>query len=277
MEKQLEIVHAFTLNSRGGNPAGVVNHADGLSPQQKQQIAAKAGLSETVFISQSDIATRKLEFFTPTKQIPHCGHATVAAFAYLQQTGELADGAYSKETIDGTRRIRLHKGEVSLEQKPPRFSALPDHALGALGLYERDLAPGYTGVIADAGNAFALIPVASVRALKYLEPDMDAIALVSAQFNLIGYYAYAPLEQGLYQAAARMFAPHYGIKEEAATGMAAGPLAAYLSSRGQPQKAYNIVQGTLMSQPSPSRLRVELEHKNQQLERVWVSGSAQLK
>ena len=79
----VNVVNAFIDNGVGGNPAGVVLDADGLDRDTKQQIAAQAGLSETAFVSASDTAVFKLEFFTPTRQIAHCGHATVATFSYL--------------------------------------------------------------------------------------------------------------------------------------------------------------------------------------------------
>jgi PhzF family phenazine biosynthesis protein len=47
----VNIVNAFVDGGRGGNPAGVVLDADGLSAQQKQAIARLAGLSETAFVS----------------------------------------------------------------------------------------------------------------------------------------------------------------------------------------------------------------------------------
>ncbi|NVK17125.1 MAG: PhzF family phenazine biosynthesis protein [Methylocystaceae bacterium] len=52
------------------------------------------------------------------------------------------------------------------------------------------------------------------------------ISKVSETYDLIGYYVFVMTEDktGI-DAAARMFAPRYGITEEAVTGMAAGPLA----------------------------------------------------
>ncbi|WP_245823732.1 PhzF family phenazine biosynthesis protein [Photobacterium proteolyticum] len=46
---------------------------------------ASFGLSETAFVSQSDVADFKLAFFTPNRRIAHCGHATIATFSCLTQ------------------------------------------------------------------------------------------------------------------------------------------------------------------------------------------------
>src|SRR5687767_10829717 len=84
---EVQILNAFVDNNTGGNPAGVVLNADNLTNDQKLKIAANIGLSETAFVSKSDIASFKLDFFTPTRQIAHCGHATIATFSYLSQSG----------------------------------------------------------------------------------------------------------------------------------------------------------------------------------------------
>ena len=96
----VQILNAFADNGKGGNPAGVVLNADGLSNDNKIEIAKKVGLSETAFVSKSKTEDFKLDFFTPTKQIAHCGHATVATFSYLKQIGALKSDNSSKETIE---------------------------------------------------------------------------------------------------------------------------------------------------------------------------------
>ena len=83
------IVYAFTEGGGGGNPAGVVVDADGLGPAARLRIAARVGLSETAFVSASATETVRLEFFTPTRQIAHCGHATIATFALLRALGRI--------------------------------------------------------------------------------------------------------------------------------------------------------------------------------------------
>ena len=78
--------------------------------------------------------------------------------------------------------------------------------------------------------------------------------------DLIGYYPFCRhTRQPGRDAATRMFAPRYGIAEEAATGMAAGPLACLLHDRGGvPNTRQHIEQGWLMRPASPSVMRVDL-------------------
>jgi len=95
MDIKIQIVNAFTDNGVGGNPAGVVLDADQLNSQQKLSIASKIGLSETSFVSSSNSAAYKLEFFTPTRQIAHCGHSR-------QQASVIRSAAKSQDSRSQT-------------------------------------------------------------------------------------------------------------------------------------------------------------------------------
>lgn len=146
MKIEVPIVSAFVDGDSGGNPAGVVLNAERFSYEQKQKIAAAIGLSETAFVSPSDSADIKLEFFTPARQIAHCGHATIATFSYLRQNGLLTRDQSSKETIDGRRLINMEGDLAYMEQKAPRYEQLTDAdlelVLTALGITSTDLIAG---------------------------------------------------------------------------------------------------------------------------------------
>ena len=72
------VVNAFTQSAFGGNPAAVVETKQPLSPTIMQSIAEQHNLSETAFlVSQGDDHFR-LRWFTPTDEVPLCGHATLA-------------------------------------------------------------------------------------------------------------------------------------------------------------------------------------------------------
>lgn len=282
----IDVVSAFVDGKAGGNPAGILLDADGLDQRTKQAIATAAGLSETAFVSRSDTADFKLEFFTPTQQIAHCGHATVATFSHLVQQGRVRGSRSSKETIDGNRSIYL-KGEFAfMEQRAPRYRPLTDagggvgvdSVMASLSLNNRDLLPDLSPVVANTGNSFLLIPLASEAALAAVEPVQEAIKEISEALDLIGYYPFTPETQlpGR-DAAARMFAPRFGIPEESATGMAAGPLACYLYDRMHVNKRKIIVeQGRLMPEASPSEIIVELALVDGHITRLSVGGRARV-
>ena len=82
-------VNAFTLEPFTGNPAVVVPDASDLSDDQMQRIAREMNCSETVFVLRptDTEADLRLRWFTPTQEVPLCGHATVAAMHILAEVG----------------------------------------------------------------------------------------------------------------------------------------------------------------------------------------------
>lgn len=273
----VQILNAFTENDQGGNPAGVVLHADALSHENKLAIAQKVGLSETAFVSRSKTADFKLDFYTPTKQIAHCGHATIAAFSYLKQLGLLKGNSSSKETIDGNRKIEIQGDLAFMEQLAPTYVdpvERENDILNSLGLTKEDLLPNAPIQVVNTGNSFLLIPVKDVKTLEDITPHFDAIENISEAYDLIGYYVFTTdATAAEIDATTRMFAPRYGILEEAATGMAAGPLASYLFDVLHLKKTnFKIQQGKYMSMPSSSALEVQLRVENETITGLMAGG-----
>lgn len=278
----VHILHAFEQDGDGGNPAAVVLDADALSADQKLAVAAQVGLSETAFVSSSTRAAFKLEFFTPTRQIAHCGHATVATFSYLRQIGRLREGPTSKETIDGCRSILIEGEAAFMEQQAPQYyrpmdaspAVTADRIASSIGIPMAAMPMEHPPVICSTGNRFLLLAVRDADRLARLQPHQAEIEAISNELDLIGYYAWVPCS-GRFHATTRMFAPRYGIPEEAATGMAAGPLAGYLWERcGVHARTVLIEQGRFMSPASPSHIEARLEIEESAIRRLFVGGSA---
>ncbi len=286
MEIQVQIVNAFIDGETGGNPAGIVLDAANLSREQKLSIATQVGLSETAFVSPSGIADFKLEFFTPARQIAHCGHATIATFSYLQQTGKISKANTSKETIEGRREIHIESGMAFMEQLAPKYTDLGERTpgidaalvLSSLGLSHGDLLDGFEPVVANTGNSFLIVPLKNAAAVLQARPRLDLVEAISEKLDLIGYYLFSPeTTVAGRDAGARMFAPRYGIAEEAATGTAAGPLACFLHDRMHVRKQQMVIeQGYLMSPPSPSAIKVRLSVAGGMIQKLTAGGKARL-
>jgi len=261
---ELYLVKAFTETEAGGNAAGVMLYADALTPQQKQQVAASLGLSETAFVSASEIGDVKVEFFTPNRQIPHCGHATVAAFSLLLQKGLVQEPSAVKESIEGTRQINLVQGKVYLAQLPPKYKSLSETTVTTTEVAASLNLPSMHNflaepVIASTGISFLLVQLQHADKIQALQPNQESIARLSEKLNVVGYYIFTTASPEA-DATTRMFAPSYGIPEESATGMAAGPLACHLHDHlGFTKTKYLFHQGYLMQPPSPSQLEVQLQ------------------
>lgn len=278
MQVKVNILNAFSINNTGGNPAGIVFNADQFSNETKQAIATAAGFPETAFVSSSGVADFKLDFFTPVKQIPHCGHATIATFTYLKSQGTIQEDHSSKETIDGTRNIEFRNGMAFMEQRAPSFQVLEndiDDIVNALGISRDDLEPGLFPTVVNTGNSFLMIPLVDADVLANINHNKDEVYRISQKFNLIGFYPYSLADDKSIDATVRMFAPFFGIDEEAATGTAAGPLACYLYQYEKIKKtSFQIEQGKYMKPASRSLLSVDLEIENGEIKRLFVGGNA---
>jgi PhzF family phenazine biosynthesis protein len=279
---EVQIVNAFIDGAAGGNPAGVVVDANALSTAQRLKIAQQVGLSETAFVSASESATVKLDFFTATRQIAHCGHATIATFSLLRQLGVVGEGRLSKETIDGNRDILVDGDMVFMEQHAPKYtqvtstSELGRRVVGALGLTQAQLLGGVDPFVVNTGNSFLIVPLPDERSVAELRPELGLVESLSDELDLIGYYVFstATKVRGRH-AGARMFAPRFGIPEEAGTGMAAGPLACFLHDHlGVQAREIFIEQGWLMQPPSPSVIKVTLELAHGKISRLMAGGTA---
>ncbi len=286
----VQIVNAFVKNGQGGNPAGVVLDADRYNDAEKLLIAQKVGLSETAFVSKSETCGIKLDFFTPTKRIAHCGHATIATFSYLAELGRFGDGETSKETIDGPRKIILDHGMAYMEQLAPTYtpaSSWTGHGvtlcdvLKSLSLTADNLDNRARPVLVNTGNNFIVIAVKDQKTLANITPDQDAINAISEKLDLIGYYIFTTdtgdADDAGIDATTRMFAPRYGISEEAATGMAAGPLACVLHDLlGIKKDSFLIAQGEFMAEPSPSQIKVTLDLKDGRITGLMAGGKGKV-
>jgi PhzF family phenazine biosynthesis protein len=278
-----QIVNGFVTGGIGGNPAGVVLDADELNETDMLSIAAKIGLSETAFVSSSDTEGFKLDFFTPNRRIAHCGHATIATFAYLSELGRISEGETSKETVDGPRKISIKNGAAYMEQLAPKYrmpgdwakdGVTADDVLVSLGITAKDLDSSIAPILVNTGNSFIVVGVKDAASLRNLKPDSDLISDISEKLDLIGYYVFTVDSEATDKdATTRMFAPRYAIEEESATGMAAGPLACVLHDHLHIDKdTFQIEQGRFMKPASPSLITVELSVENGKVQNLMAGG-----
>ena len=71
-----------------GNLLGIVD-GGAVSSDQRQQVAAAIGYSETVFVDDPDIG--QVQIFTPAVELPFAGHPTVGTAWWLRRQGYPAD------------------------------------------------------------------------------------------------------------------------------------------------------------------------------------------
>jgi len=290
MKKSFRVyqVDAFTKEKLAGNPAGVVPDAQGLSEAQMQKLARELNNSETAFLfpgvpGEYDVQIR---FFTPTREVPICGHGTIASHVIrsmelgldsarvVQKSGA---GLFSVdvEKVDGDYQIVMSQGKAAISE--PLTQAQQDRLLIALGVTREDLRPDCPLVSASTGASKVMVGLKSLKKLHSLTPDLEALKTLSAEVGSNGYHVFAvcPGESPLVHG--RMFGPANGVAEDPVTGVANGPMGAYLVHFGVipaegDEVRFTAAQGEAMGRPGTMEVRVALE--NGQPAGVQIVGRA---
>jgi PhzF family phenazine biosynthesis protein len=239
---------AFTTRRFAGNPAAVMPMDRFLEDAVLQALAAENNLAETAFLVPEG-GDYRLRWFTPTVEVPLCGHATLASAAVVMERLE-----------PGRRRVIFHSasGPLTVNRTeagyvmnfPVRLSqpvSIPPGLTAALGVAPLE-------VVADAFNYLVLLKSAQV--VRDLAPDIAAIA----RLDRAGVIVTAPGDSG-YDFVSRYFAPAKGIPEDPVTGGAHCALAPYWATRLN-KTAFDAFQASRRGGEVTCRLvgdRVELE------------------
>lgn len=282
-------IDSFTKEKFTGNPAGVITNADGLTDYEMQKIARELNNSETAFMfsSNSDKYDVHVRFFTPTNEVPICGHATIAAhYARAVENGLSTSRVYHK-TGAGILPVDIIKEnqdyKIVMTQGKIEFGDIIDginkeNLLKALNLKNSDLLENYEIQIVSTGHSKVMVGIKSVETLNTLHPDYNALSNLSKTIKCNGYYVFTMDTQSSdILIHGRMFAPAIGINEDPVTGNANGPLGAYLVHHNL-VKHYNslfkfkAVQGEAIKRQGIIEVEVNIE-KNEPIE-VKVSGNA---
>ncbi len=277
MKERIYEYAAFDQDGVGGNPAGIALDADDLSESEMLKIARQLGYSETAFVMKSDKADFKVRFFTGEGEVDLCGHATIATFNCLRDLGLIKEGHYTQETLAGILAIEVLSDKVLMEQTLPVFydTLKPEVILPCYDALTLELIDtNYPIQMISTGLKDIIVPVKSLEALENMVPNDEAIAKLSQEHQAVGIHAFCKIEEGIYQARVRNFAPLYGIKEESATGTSNGALGAYLMTYMDHVQEGNYLfeQGVEMGEPSS--IIVKISKKEDKIHKVIVGGSA---
>jgi len=244
------LVEAFAERACQGNGAAVVWLDQPLEDGQLQAIARSLNQSETAFLlpwRQPEEPARPqdpwlLRWFTPSCEVPLCGHATLAALLALGHWGQLAPGAgLSLHSRSGPLPVRLDPswagvGEIVLPTGGLRPLAAPPAVVDLLQRQLHESPQGYWD--SPLGYRVALLSAAAPLATLQLPldrlPGAEQQGLVLMQ-PLIGQERPVVLgHQADYQL--RFFAPGLGIAEDPVTGSAHALVAPFwLEQLGQPE------------------------------------------
>lgn len=221
MELSIFQVDAFSSQLFKGNPAAVVPLETPLDDDLMQTIAFENNLSETAFFYPIDDGFH-LRWFTPTVEVPLCGHATLAAAYVIFNELGYAAPVITFQSASG--ELSVSRNGALLELCFPRtgITAVQDMNKELAGCinaeilecYKTDRDPNYLLVLKDE---------AAVRGLNVNIPALK-------QLGEFGMIVTAKGEKGV-DFVSRYFAPSFGIDEDPVTGSIHCALAPYWGER----------------------------------------------
>lgn len=249
-------IDSFTGQLFKGNPAAVCILESVLNDRQMQEIAVEMNLSETAFVSIGDKGC-DLRWFTPAREVPLCGHATLATAYVLFNEGFWGkDKPILFNTLSGELIVRRN-GDGSLTMDFPASIPKP---------IERDdlmnIASGFGGKISavlSVPNELILI-FSDLNELLKTQPDPGFVSGLAENGVIVSAWA----GNDEFDFASRYFAPNLGINEDPVTGFMHTILTPYWAGKYN-KKAFKAFQASART----GRMTTQLEG-----ERVLLTGQA---
>ena len=216
MQLEFHQVDAFSNQPFSGNPAMVYRLDTWLADELMQKIAAEHNLADTAFVVREGQGWH-IRWFTPSTEVPLCGHATLASAYVLFEI--------YREPVERLDFI-CKSGPLSVSREGRRlwldFPAIVPSEVGVTLDVERALGVEAVDVL---GSNELFVVLESEQAVLDCQPDMVALA----KLPWLGAIVTARGEQ--HDFVSRYFAPAIGINEDPVTGSTHCLLIPYWSKR----------------------------------------------
>ncbi|MYC71661.1 MAG: PhzF family phenazine biosynthesis protein [Gemmatimonadetes bacterium] len=225
MQLPLYQIDAFTGSVFKGNPAAVMPLETWLEDGILQAIATENNLSETAFFRPTEEdGAFELRWFTPSVEVPLCGHATLAsAFVLMTEMYQGLDHV-AFETRSGRLTVRRDDDRYAMNFPAMNLQSThrPERVIAAVGA-----APA---MVLKSDNWLLIYD--SEDEVATLDVDVSALASALAENDAdAGVICTAPAANGRADFVSRYFAPCHGISEDPVTGSTHCSLVPYWSER----------------------------------------------
>jgi len=241
----------------------VVLDAGSLSDGQMQQIAAEVGYAETAFITSlptPEEPTRfGIRYFSPTAEVPFCGHATVATAVALAERNSADSADFVFDTPVGELAIstrRTDAGTVaSFTSIDPRVDPIPtavlQHLMELLGVDDADVDSAYPPRLSRGGNTHPVIVLGDLATFDAFTFEPAAMRQLMDEQGWKGTVTILHSRSRVEFEARNLF-PVGTMQEDPATGSAAASVGGYLRALGlvDPPAQVIIHQGRHVGRPS---------------------------
>ena len=218
-------VDAFTNEPFKGNPAGVCLLDRELSAEKMQLIAKEIGFSETAFVKKTaENCTYSIRYFSPKKEIPLCGHATLASSKIIFDKTDITKITFlTGQNVE----LTINKENEDIVMSFPVYDTtsltVPAAMLAALGIRQ------VTQTSYSPQNKIIILEINEARTLAELKPNFEA--LVKSYDHINGVLVTAPSNNLDYDFHYRYFWPWAGTNEDPVTGGVQTFLAKYWAEK----------------------------------------------
>ncbi|MGF1676978.1 MAG: PhzF family phenazine biosynthesis protein [Rivularia sp. (in: cyanobacteria)] len=254
MKQTIIQVDAFTNKPFTGNPAAVCVLPSPKDDEWMQNVAQEMNLSETAFlVKQQD--GYSLRWFTPTIEVPLCGHATLASSHVLWSENHLSANESARfHTKSGLLIAKKQEDWIELDfpanlSETTSTTAELSQALGVPIKTVMKNSLGYLVEVESAELVRKIEPNFTLLAKHFPEVIVTSIADNTSQYDFVS----------------RFFAPGVGINEDPVTGSAHCCLAPYWRNK--------LNKDEFLAYQASSRGGV-VKVKYPGLDRVLLSGQA---
>jgi len=218
-------VDAFTEAPFRGNPAAICFMSTRLPDSLYLAISGEMNLSETAFAEPEAEGVYRLRWFTPRREVPLCGHATLAlAHVLFNERGHSGDKVTFRTASGDLHAYRDQRGvRMDFPRNDPKPVAPIPGVLDGLGV-DDPLAFQYSDT-----NQKLVVELGSEEQVRSVSPDFKALLSVE---NTLGWRGVVVTSRsGEYDFVSRYFAPWMGVDEDPVTGSAHTVLGPYWAGK----------------------------------------------
>jgi len=228
---QIFQVDTFTDKVFKGNPAAVCMLDAEINDEIMQSIALEMNLSETAFVmpDNKNVGSRnefKIRWFTPNREVPLCGHATLAASEILFNHRKIPFDDIVFSSKSGFLRAHKDIHGISLDfpaDEPIKISSSEYNSLiKAMGILK------YKNIILGRETKKLVIHLDSQKDVLEVNPNYGQMLALDMDF-IKGVGVTAPMES-CHDFMTRYFNPWAGVNEDPVTGSVHTLLAPYWSN-----------------------------------------------
>lgn len=218
------VVDAFASKACEGNPAAVVvlPRPHIIDDRTMQRIAMEINLSETAFTWSKSEAIYAIRYFTPTKEIELCGHATMATAKVLYDIEHVtADPSVGIQfdTCFGESLYCKYEDEEIIMAFPSDANVMRIEDCGIENALDKDRQANIMAVY--EGRFDIMVVMKHWTDVQDLEVDMNALEAVTLKLGKRGVIVTSAADESTgVDFVSRFFAPAAGIPEDPVTGSA---------------------------------------------------------